>query len=138
MVILLLTAALFTSGCLSDGGTKFSISDNDTEIEVDLPGTPEDEWCPVGSHIKVTNPITKKALDMTVIGKEEFEGETLCKAALETTGEEGTSTFEYMWSEDKNTTVFTRYDTEGNISLKYISKDGKKTIIGGDGKTLEF
>jgi hypothetical protein len=75
---------------------------------------------------------------MTVIGKEEFEGETLCKAALETTGEEGTSTFEYMWSEDKNTTVFTRYDTEGNISLKYISKDGKKTIIGGDGKTLEI
>jgi hypothetical protein len=138
LAILLLTAALLTSGCLSEGGTKFSLSDNNTEIEVDLPETVEGEWCPVGSHIKVTNPITKKALDMTVIGKEEFEGETLCKAALESTGEEGISTFEYMWSEDKNTTVFTKYDTGGNISLKFIFKEGTTTIIDGDGKTLEI
>lgn len=138
LTILILTAALLTSGCLSEGGTKISISDNDTEIEVDLPETAEGEWCPVGSHVKVTNPITGKALDMTVIGKEEFEGENLCKAALERTGEEGTSTYEYMWSEDQNTSVFTRYDTDGNVSLKFIFKDGKTTIIGGDGKTLEI
>ncbi|MCQ1535347.1 hypothetical protein FTO70_06510 [Methanosarcina sp. KYL-1] len=138
MLILFLTTVLLASGCLSDGGTKFQISGNDTEIAVDLPGTAEGEWCPVGSHIQVKNPATGKTLDMNIVGTEEFEGKTLCKALLETGSEEGTSKFEYMWSEDKNTTVWTKYDTGGNVSVKYISRDGKTTIIDGEGRTLEF
>ena len=66
---------------------------------------------------------------MTIVGNEKFEGKTLCKALVETGTEENISGFEYIWSEDKNTTVWTKYGAGGNISVRYIYRDGKKTIM---------
>ncbi|KKH97659.1 hypothetical protein EO95_05745 [Methanosarcina sp. 1.H.T.1A.1] len=136
--ILLLTVALFASGCMGEDGTKLSISGNDTEINVSLPEQSEGNWCPVGSQVQVKNPTTGKALNMKITGTEEFDNKTLCKAMIETGSEENTTRYEYMWSQDKNTTIWTKYGEDGNISIRYVYTDGKKTIIDGAGRKLEF
>ncbi len=138
LILLLLTAALFASGCMGEDGTKLSISRNDTEINISLPEQSEGNWCPVGSQVQVKNPTTGKALNMKITGTEEFENKTLCRAMIETGTEENTTTYEYMWSQDKNTTIWTKYGEDGNISIRYIYVDGKKTIIYGEGRTLDF
>lgn len=138
ILILLLTTALLASGCLGDSGTKLSISGNDTEINVSISGQAEGNWCPVGSQVQIKNPTTGKVLNMTVTGTEEFENKSLCKAMIITGNEENNTGYEYMWSQDKNTTVWTKYGEDGNISIRYVYADGKKTIIDGAGRTLEF
>jgi hypothetical protein len=138
LILLLLTAALLASGCMGEDGTKLSISGNDTEINISLPEQSEGNWCPVGSQVQVKNPTTGKALNMKITGTEEFENKTLCRAMIETGTEENTTGYEYMWSQDKNTTIWTKYGEDGNISIRYIYVDGKKTIIYGTGRILEF
>lgn len=81
---------------------------------------------PVGSQLQVKDPTTGKILSLTITGTEKFENKTLCKACVETGTEGNTSRFEYMWSEDKNTTVWTKYNKDGNISVRFIDLDGKK------------
>lgn len=138
IILLLLIAALLTSGCMGEDGTKLSISRNDTEININLPEQSEGNWCPVGSQVQVKNPVTGKALNMKITGTEEFENKTLCRAMIETGSEKNITTYEYMWSQDKNTTIWTKYGEDGNISIRYIYVDGKKTIIYGEGRTLDF
>jgi hypothetical protein len=122
LLILLLTAALIASGCMGEDGTKLSISGNDTEINISLSEQTGDNWCPVGSQVQVKNPTTGRALNMTITGTEEFENKTFCKAMIETGSEENTTRFEYMWSQDTNTTVWTKYGEDGQISLRYIRR----------------
>ncbi|AKB74164.1 hypothetical protein MSLAZ_0903 [Methanosarcina lacustris Z-7289] len=136
--ILLLTVALLASGCISKDGTKLSISGNDSELNISLPEQSEGNWCPVGSQVQIKNPTTGNALNMTITGTEEFENKTLCRAIIETGGKENTTRYEYMWSQDKNTTIWTKYGEDGNISIRYIYVDGKKTIIDGAGRTFNF
>lgn len=122
LFILILAVALVASGCTDEDGKKLSISGNDTEINISLSEQDEGSWCPVGSQIQVKNPTTGKALNMTIAGTEEFENETFCKAMIETGTEENATRFEYMWSQDKNTTVWTKYDKDGKISLRYVHR----------------
>ena len=136
--ILLLTATLLASGCMGEDGTKLTISGNDNEINISLPEQAEGNWCPVGSQVQVKTPIIGKALNMKITGTEEFENKTLCRAMIETGSEENTTRYEYMWSQDKNTTVWTKYGEDGNLSIRYIYADGKKTIIDGAGRTFDF
>jgi hypothetical protein len=120
--MLLLIATLMASGCMGEDGTKLSISDNGTEISINFSEQAEGNWCPVGSQVQVKNPTTGRALNMTITGAEEFENETLCRAMIETGNESNTTRFEYMWSQDKNTTVWTKYGEGGNTSLRYIHR----------------
>jgi hypothetical protein len=122
LLILLLTAALIASGCMGEDGTKLSISGNDTEINISLSEQTEGNRCPVGSQVQVKNPTTGRALNMTITGTEEFENKTFCKAMIETGSEENATRFEYMWSQDTNTTVWTKYGEDGQISLRYIRR----------------
>ncbi len=138
LIILLITAVFFSFGCADEKGTNFSVSNNETEISVSFPKTAEDNWCPAGSQLQVKDPATGKSLNLTITGTEEFENKTLCKAYVETVSEGNTSGFEYMWSEDKNTTIWTKYDMDKNLSVRFIHADGKKTIVDGAGRTLEF
>ncbi|AKB32165.1 hypothetical protein MSSIH_1475 [Methanosarcina siciliae HI350] len=138
ILILFLTTVLLASGCLGDSGTKISISGNETEINVNISEQAEGNWCPAGSQVQIKNPTTGKALNMTVTGTEEFGNKTLYKAMIITGSEENNTGYEYMWSQDKNTTVWTKYGEDGNISLRYVYEDGKKTIINGEGRLLEF
>ncbi len=138
LVVLLILAAFLSFGCTGKDGMKLSVSNNETEINVSFPESGNGSWCPVGSQLQVTDPATGKSLNLTITGTEKFENETLCKACVETGTEGNTSRFEYMWSEDKNTTVWTKYDKDGNISVRFINVDGKKKIVDGTGRTLEF
>ncbi len=138
LVILFILAAFLSFGCIGKDGMKLSVSNNETEINVSFPESDNGSWYPVGSQLQVTDPATGKSLNLTITGTEKFENETLCKACVETGTEGNTSTFEYMWSEDKNTTVWTKYDKDGNISMRFINVNGKKTIVDGTGRTLEF
>lgn len=138
LVILLIIAAFLSFGCTDKGRTNFSVSNNETEINVSFPESGEGSWCPVGSQIQVKDPATGKSLSLTITGTEKFENKTLCKAYVETGTKGNTTRLEYMWSEDKNTTVWTKYDKDGNLSVRFIDVDGKKTIVDGAGRTLEF
>ena len=120
LFILILAAVLLASGCIEDE-KKVSISGNDTEINISLSDQPEGSWCPIGSQIQVKNPTTGKVLNMTIAGTEEFENKTFCRAMIETGTEGNTTRFEYMWSQDTNTTVWTKYD-DGKISLRYVNR----------------
>lgn len=122
LFILLITAIILASGCMREGGTELSISGNDTEINISLSEQAENSWCPVGSQVQVKNPTTGRALNMTVTGTEEFENKTLCKAMIETGNEENTTKFEYMWSQDKNITVWTKYGEDGKESFSYVHR----------------
>ena len=138
LVILLILAAFLSFGCIFKEGTKLSVSNNETEINVSFPESGNGSSCPVGSQLQVKDPATGKILNLTITGTEKFENETLCKAYIETGTEGNTSRFEYMWSEDKNTTIWTKYSKDGNLSVKFIDVNGKKTIVDGAGRTLEF
>lgn len=107
------------------------ISNNETEINVSLLESGEGSWCPAGSHFQAKYPSTGKSLDLTITGFEKFESKKLCKACVETGTEGNISRFEYMWSQDKNTTIWTKYCKEGNLSVRFINADGKKTIVDG-------
>lgn len=122
LLILILASALIVSGCTDEDGKKLSISGNDTEINISLSEQAEGSWCPVGSQIQVKNPATGRVLNMTIAGTEEFENETFCKAMIETGNVENTTRFEYMWSQDKNTTVWSKYDEDGKLSLRYVNR----------------
>lgn len=138
LVVLLILAVFLSFGCADKGRTNLSVSNNETEINVSFPESGNGSWCPVGSQLQVKDPTTGKILSLTITGTEKFENKTLCKACVETGTEGNASRFEYMWSEDKNTTVWTKYDKDGSISVRFIDVDGKKTIIDGAGRTLEF
>lgn len=119
---MILASALMVSGCTDEDGKKLSVSSNDTEINISLSEQAEGSWCPIGSQVQVKNPTTGKALNMTIAGTEEFENETFCRAMIETGSKENTTRFEYMWSQEKNTTVWTKYDEDGKISLRYVHR----------------
>ncbi|MCC4768009.1 hypothetical protein FXW07_15750 [Methanosarcina sp. DH1] len=138
LVILLILAAFLSFGCIFKEGTKLSVSNNETEINVSFPESGNGSSCPVGSQLQVKDPATGKILNLTITGTERFENKTLCRACVETGTKGNTSSFEYMWSEDKNTTVWTKYDKDGNVSVRFIDVDGKKTIVDGAGRTLEL
>ncbi|MGB9939205.1 hypothetical protein [Methanosarcina sp.] len=138
LVILLIIAAFLSFGCTDREGTNLSVSNNMTEINVSLPETGEGSWCAAGSQLQVKDPTTGKSLNLTITGTEKFENKTLCKASVETGSEGNISGFEYMWSEDRNTTIWTKYGKDGNLSVRFIYVDGKKKIVDGDGRTLEF
>lgn len=121
LFILILAVVLLVSGCADEEGKKISITNNDTEINISLSEQAEGNWCPVGSQIQVKNPTTGKVLNMTIAGTEEFENKTFCRAMIETGTEGNTTRFEYMWSQDTNTTVWTKYD-DGKISLRYVNR----------------
>jgi hypothetical protein len=138
LIILLIIAAFLSFGCTDRERANFSVSNNETEINLSVPETGESSWCPAGSQLQIKDPTTGKRLNATITGTEEFENKTLCKAFIETGSEGNTSGFEYMWSEDGNTTIWTKYGKDGNLSMRFIYVDGKKTIIDGAGKMLEF
>jgi hypothetical protein len=125
-------------GCTDKEGTNFSVSNNETEINVSVTETGEGNWCPAGSQFQVKDQATGKILNVTITGTEEFGNKTLCRASVKTGSAGNTSGFEHMWSEDKNTTIWTKYGEDGNLSVRYIYADGKKTILDGAGRTLEF
>ena len=138
LIILIIVAVFLSFGCTDEKGTNFSVSNNETEISVSLPKTAEGYWCPAGSQLQVKDPVTGESLNLTITGTEEFENKTFCKAYVETGSKGNTSRFEYMWSEDGNTTIWTKYDRDKNLSVRFIHTDGKKKIVDGAGRTIEF
>ncbi len=112
-------------GCTDRKGMNFSVSNNETEINVSLAESGEGNWCSVGSQLQVKDPTTGENLNVTITGTEKFENKTLCKASVETGTEGNSSRLEYMWSKDKNTTVWTKYDKDGNLSVRFIDVEGK-------------
>ena len=138
LVILLIIAVFLSFGCTDRRGTNFSISTNKTEVNVSLPESGEGNLFPIGSQIQVKDPTTGENLNLTINGTEKFENKTLYKASIETGTEGNTSRLEYMWSKDKNTTIWTKYGKNGNLSMRFIDVDGKKTIVDGAGRTFEF
>jgi hypothetical protein len=112
---------------------------SDTEkVEIESTGNSND-WCPVGSSWKTTNPQTGEEVTMKVTGTENVDGVPMCKAVYETNSQdEDFSKVEYLWSEDGNTFLWTAYSESGAKISEFSMKDGKMRTVDKDGKVTEI
>lgn len=98
-----------------------------------------DDWCPVGSSWKATNPQTGEEVTMKVVGTETVDGVKMCKAVYETNSEdEDFSKVEYFWSEDGNTFLWTAYNESGEKISEFSMKDGKMRSVDQEGNVMEY
>jgi len=108
------------------------------EVEVESTGN-SDDWCPVGSSWKTTNPQTGEEVTMKVVGTETVDGVPMCKAVYETNAEdEDFSKVEYLWSEDGNTLFWTAYNESGEKISEFSMKDGKMKTVDEEGNVMEY
>ena len=98
-----------------------------------------DDWCPVGSSWKTTNPQTGEQVTMKVVGTETIDGVMTCKVVYETNSEdEDFSKIEYLWSEDGNTFFWTAYNESGEKISEFSMKDGKMKSVDQEGNVMEY
>lgn len=147
-IVLSCTIFAVSSGCSENGEDKTTdaaenneesaSADTVEEVEVESSGN-SDDWCPVGSSWKTTNPQTGEEVTMKVVGTETVDGVRMCKAVYETNAEEEDfSKVEYLWSEDGNTFFWTAYNESGEKISEFSMKDGKMKIVDEEGKVTEY
>ncbi len=163
IVLIVLSCTIFavSSGCSESGKDKTTdtaensdesvsadtVKDNEEnspnpseteKVEVESTGNSND-WCPVGSSWKTTNPQTGEEVTMKVTGTETVDGVLMCKAVYETNNQgEDFSKVEYLWSEDGNTFFWTAYSESGAKISEFSMKDGKMRTVDKDGKVTEI
>ncbi len=136
-IILLIVAMVGICGCSDDETT--TVTDGDTTVTTSTPEGAEDQWCPVGTTVTSSNPQTGEMMEMEVVGTEEVEGITMCKAVMEINDpQEGVATIEYFWAEDEESFVWNAYDESGDLmsSMKLIN--GKMTMTDAEGNVMDI
>lgn len=140
--ILLLVLALAVSGC-SDKEETITVQGEDGE-EVDITYTEgaEDEVCPVGSTITMTDPNSGESMVMEVIGTEVVEGVEMCHtvAEINVAADDEVARMEMYTPIDENDESFimTYYDQDGNVLSEMKLMDGKMTMTDENGETIEM
>ncbi|WP_340818609.1 membrane-binding protein [Methanolobus sp. WCC4] len=141
--IMLLVLSLAVSGCSDKETTTTIESEDGEEYEVTYTeGDVGDEECPVGSSWTASNPSTGEIMTMEIVGREEIEGIEMCHAVYEANviGEDNVARVDYYWSdeEEDGAFMFIAYDEDGNIVSEMKAMNGKMTITGEDGETIEM
>ena len=144
ILIIVLSCTIFalSSGCSEKNKENItqSVVENGKETKVEVTSTGNsDNWCPVGSSWKTTDPKTGEAVTMKVTGIENIDGIPMCKAVYETNiNDDNFSKMESLWSQDGNTTSWTAYDKSGKKISEFSMKDGKMRIVDEEGKVTEI
>jgi hypothetical protein len=112
-------------------------SEEETSVEV-KPAENSANWCPVGTSMKQTDPMTGEVFTIKVTGIETVDGIPMCKAVGENIKEDDYSKIDYFWSQDGNTSFWGVYDKSGNRISEVSVKEGKMKIVDKDGKITEF
>lgn len=141
--IMLLVLSLAVSGC-SDKETSTTTIEGEDGEEFDVTyteGDASDEECPVGSSWTANNPSTGEMMTMEIVGRETIEGIEMCHAVYEANavGDDDVAKADYYWSnEDDGAFMWIAYNENGDVISEMKAMNGKMTITGEDGETIEM
>ncbi|MCD4843263.1 MAG: hypothetical protein K8R25_02125 [Methanosarcinales archaeon] len=133
-IVLLVILAITSLGCMDSDKTEGTIKTGDVDIEYSVSEDSEDEWCPVGSSFKMSDPSTGGMASWEVVGTEVIDGIEMCKWVMESTEEDGESfKMEMYHSQDESITITKTYDSSDNIVNEMtMSEDGTMITINYD------
>lgn len=136
-IVLLVILAITSLGCMDSDKTEGTIKTGDLEVEYSVSGDSEDEWCPVGSSFKMSDPSTGGMASWEVVGTEDIDGIEMCKMVIESSEEDGKSyKSEMYYSQDDSIIITITYDSSGNVINKMTMKEDGMTIEDGDGNII--
>ncbi|HML25822.1 MAG TPA: membrane-binding protein, partial [Methanomethylovorans sp.] len=99
----------------------------------------EEDWCPVGTSWKTSNPTTGEEVSMVYTGTREVDGIQMCVMEYTSTNpDDEVAKVEYMFSEDSETFSWKSYYANGTVQSEMTMKDGKMTMIDENGQVTEF
>jgi hypothetical protein len=108
------------------------------EFESTVTSGNEDDWCPVGSSWKSSNPDTGEEVSMEIVGSEVVDGVQMCKAEFNSNNpDDEYAKIDYMWSEDGERFGWKYYDIDGELVSEMTMKDGKMRFVAEDGTVTE-
>ena len=137
LIVAILLIAVTASGCGDKDTTTYETEDGE-KVEVTTTGN-EDDWCPVGTSWKTSNPTTGEEVSMVYTGSKEVDGVPMCVMEYKSTNpEDEVARVEYMFSEDSEIFSWKSYYANGTVMSEMTTKDGKTTIIDENGQVTEF
>lgn len=134
-IFLLIVLTVIMTGCTD---SKTVTTEDGTEIEMNVPDSSQDDWCPTGASWQASNPQSGESTSMKVIGTVTVSGVEMCKATFESNVDEEFAEGEYLWSEDGEVFTWTFYDATGKVVSKMEMKDGKMTFTDEEGNIQTF
>lgn len=141
LFMMLLVLSLTVSGC-SDKEETITITDDEgEEIDVTYTEGSDDETCPIGSTITMTDPNSGESITMEVVGTETVEGIEMCHTVgIMNIPDEEVARMEMFTPVDENDESFimTYYDKDDKVLYEMKLMDGKMTITDENGETIEM
>jgi hypothetical protein len=101
----------------------------------------EDEVCPVGSTMTMSNPNTGEGMVMEIVGTEVIEGVEMCHMVADIKAEDEEIARMEMYTpinEDDESFIMTYYDEDGNVLSEMKFMNGKMTMTDENGETIEM
>ncbi len=139
LVVLVLSLAI--SGCSDKEEESITIHGEDGE-EVDITYTEgsENEACPIGTTMKITDPNTGETMTMEVVGTEVIEGIEMCHtvAEMNVAADDDVARMEMYTPVDENDESFimTYYDKDNNVLSETKIINGKMTMTDDQGNVV--
>jgi len=128
-IVLLVILAITSLGCIGFDKTEGTIKTGEGEIEYSVPEGSENEWCAVGSSIKMSDGSTG-GMTWEVVGKEVIDGIEMCKMEMKTTFEdEENFRMVMLYSKDDSIVITKTYDSSDNLIKEMTVNEGDDTII---------
>jgi hypothetical protein len=138
-VLLIAVLALAVSGCTGSDDETVTYEDDGVQYEYSATEDSEDDWCPVGSSWKSSNPSTGEEVSMEITGSEVIDGVEMCKAQFNSNNpDDEYARIDYMWSEDGNRFSWKYYDADGKLVSEMTMKDGHMRFVAEDGTVTEY
>ncbi|WP_333787001.1 membrane-binding protein [Methanomethylovorans sp.] len=136
LIVAILLIAVAASGCGDKDTTTYETEDGQ---EVEVTTENEDDWCPVGTSWKTSNPTTGEEVSMVYTGTREVDGIQMCVMEYTSSNpDDEVAKVEYMFSEDSETFSWKSYYANGTVQSEMTMKDGKMTMIDEKGQATEF
>lgn len=136
LIVAILLIAVAASGCGDKDTTTYETEDGQ---EVEVTTENEDDWCPVGTSWKTSNPTTGEEVSMVYTGTREVDGIQMCVMEYTSSNpDDEVAKVEYMFSEDSETFSWKSYYANGTVQSEMTMKDGKMTMIDENGQVIEF
>ena len=136
LIVAILLIAVAASGCGDKDTTTYETEDGQ---EVEVTTENEDDWCPVGTSWKTSNPTTGEEVSMVYTGTREVDGIQMCVMEYTSSNpDDEVAKVEYMFSEDSETFSWKSYYANGTVQSEMTMKDGKMTMIDQNGQITEY
>ena len=127
---------LMSEMTLKDGKMIF-IDENGNITEITSPDN--DDWCPVGTSWKTSNPTTGEEISMVYTGSTIIDGLRMCVMEYTSNNpQDEIARVEYLFSEDGETFSWKSYYANGAVHSEMSMKDGVLTMIDENGVVTTY